>query len=120
MVVSMPIEAKSRGHYRKLREHCYYPPIFLHFPSEDTLKTSIFKEDSKLKLGMPCKGEQYVVYEWLVYKVYNLITPNSFKARLVKVKLTIIKIKALLLLWNVAGRSKDMAKKKQIIWSKEN
>ncbi len=87
MVVSMPIEAQTRGHYRKLREHCYYPPIFLHFPAGDTLKSSIFKEDSKLKLGMPCKGEQYVVYEWLVYKVYNLITPNSFKARLVKVKL---------------------------------
>ena len=85
--VSVPVEAKTRGHFRKLKENCYYPPILLHFPAGDTLKSSIFKEDSKLKLGMPCKGEQYIIYEWLVYKMYNLITPNSFKARLVKVKL---------------------------------
>jgi hypothetical protein len=92
-VVSVPVEAKTRGHFRKLKENCYYPPILLHFPAEDTLKSSIFKEDSKLKLGMPCKGDQYIIYEWLVYKVYNLITPNSFRARLVKVKLDDIKSK---------------------------
>ena len=86
-VVSVPVEAKTRGHFRKLKENCYYPPILLHFPSGDTLKSSLFKEDSKLKLGMPCKGEQYIIYEWLVYKMYNLITPNSFRARLVRIKL---------------------------------
>ena len=86
-VVSVPVDAKTRGHFRKLRENCYYPPILLHFPARDTLKSAIFKEDSKLKLGMPCKGEQYIINEWLVYKLYNLITPNSFRVRLVKVKL---------------------------------
>lgn len=86
-MVTVPVIAKTRGHFRKLKENCYYPPILLHFPARDTLKSAIFKEDSKLKLGMPCKGEQYIIYEWLVYKLYNLITPNSFKARLVKVKL---------------------------------
>ena len=36
---------------------------------------------------VPCKGDEYVVREWLTYKLYNVITPNSFRARLVKVKL---------------------------------
>ncbi len=36
---------------------------------------------------MPCQGEQYIIREWLVYKLYNLITPKSFRARLVKIKL---------------------------------
>jgi hypothetical protein len=36
---------------------------------------------------MPCNGDDYVIYEWLVYKLYNLVTPESFRARLVKVKL---------------------------------
>lgn len=36
---------------------------------------------------MPCKGTQFVVYEWLVYRLYNVITPKSFRARLVKVKM---------------------------------
>ena len=36
---------------------------------------------------MPCKGEEYLIREWLAYKIYNLVTPKSFRARLVKVKL---------------------------------
>ncbi|MBK7650459.1 MAG: hypothetical protein IPJ20_06470 [Flammeovirgaceae bacterium] len=32
----------------------------------------------------PCQGDKYVVYEYLVYKLYNLISPMSFNARLVK------------------------------------
>jgi hypothetical protein len=33
----------------------------------------------------PCQGDQYVINEYFVYKLYNLITPKSFRARLVKV-----------------------------------
>ncbi|MBR9998481.1 MAG: hypothetical protein KFF73_05885 [Cyclobacteriaceae bacterium] len=33
----------------------------------------------------PCRGDQYVIHEYLVYKLYNLITPRSFRARLIKV-----------------------------------
>lgn len=36
---------------------------------------------------MPCKGEEYLIREWLAYKIYNLVTPKSFRVRLVKVKL---------------------------------
>jgi hypothetical protein len=86
-MISIPVDAKTRGHFRKLKENCQYPPILLQFPKGDAVKSSIFMEDSKLKLGMPCNGEQYIINEWLVYKLYNLITPNSFRARLVKVKL---------------------------------
>jgi hypothetical protein len=86
-MISVHIEAKTRGRFRKLQENCYYPPILLQFPKGETKKSSIFKENSKLKLVMPCKGDQYIIYEWLVYRLYNLLTPKSFRARLVKVKL---------------------------------
>lgn len=86
-IVSIPIEAKTRGHFRRLKENCNYPPILLHFKSNDTLKSSIFRENDKLKLAMPCQGEQFIIHEWLVYKLYNLITPKSFRARLVRVTL---------------------------------
>jgi hypothetical protein len=33
----------------------------------------------------PCQGDQYVINEYIVYKLYNFITPKSFKAKLVKV-----------------------------------
>jgi hypothetical protein len=81
-------EAKTRGHFRKLWGNCIYPPLAIHFIKNDTLKHSVFKHQKKLKLVMPCAGDEYVIREWLVYKIYNLVTPNSFKVRLVKVKLT--------------------------------
>jgi hypothetical protein len=86
-IVSIPIQAKTRGHFRRLKENCYYPPILLHFIRNETLKSSIFKENNKLKLAMPCQGDQFIIHEWLVYKLYNLITPKSFRVRLVRVTL---------------------------------
>lgn len=84
--VSIPVEIKARGHFRKLKENCFYPPLLVQFPGTGNVSTSLFNGQSKLKLVMPCKGEEYVIREWLVYKIYNLITPKSFRARLVKVK----------------------------------
>jgi hypothetical protein len=92
-LVSVPIEAKTRGNFRRQRGNCYYPPLLLQFPKGDSKKTSIFKESKKLKLVMPCRGDQSILHEWLVYRLYNIITPKSFRARLVKVKLEDIKSK---------------------------
>ena len=36
---------------------------------------------------MPCRSDDYVTREYMVYKLHNLITPKSFRARLVKVTL---------------------------------
>ncbi len=83
--VSINAEAKTRGHFRKLRGNCEYPPLLIHFTKSDTLSQSVFEKQDKIKLVMPCRGDDYVVREWLVYKLYNLVTPKSFKARLVKI-----------------------------------
>ena len=85
--ISIPVEMKTRGHFRKLKENCTYPPLLIKFSPNSIHSSSIFKEQSKLKLVMPCAGDDYVVREWLAYKIYNLATPQSFRARLVKVKL---------------------------------
>jgi len=85
--ISIPIDAKTRGHFRRMKVNCTYPPILLHFSGKDKISSSIFPEESSLKLVMPCRGEKFVVHEWLVYKIYNLATPESFRARLVKVNL---------------------------------
>ncbi|MEP7107441.1 MAG: hypothetical protein ABI760_05650 [Ferruginibacter sp.] len=85
--ISAPVEVKTRGHFRKLKENCIYPPLSLNFSKSDLLKPSIFKKQDKIKLVMPCQGDKYVIREWLVYKLYNLVTPKSFRTRLVRVKL---------------------------------
>ena len=83
--ISIPLKIKTRGHFRKLASNCQYPPILLNFAKSSTPKTSVFWGQDKLKLVTPCRGDNYVIHEYLVYKLYNLVTPKSFKARLVKV-----------------------------------
>jgi hypothetical protein len=83
--ISIPIRAKTRGHFRSQKGNCNYPPLLLKF-SEGNSSDS-FQENVSLKLVTPCRGDEFIVHEWLVYKLYNLITPQSFRARLVKVTL---------------------------------
>ena len=84
--VSIPVKMKTRGHFRKLKENCKYPPLQISFPA-DMDRLSPFNGQKKLKLVMPCSSDEYVIREWLVYKIYNLITPKSFRARLVRIEL---------------------------------
>jgi len=83
--ITIPIKIKTRGNFRKLSSNCKYPPLFLNFKKTTTPDNSLFEGLDKVKLVTPCQGEKYVINEYLVYKLYNLITPRSFKARLVKV-----------------------------------
>ena len=85
--VTMPVDVKTRGHFRRMSENCSYPPLLIEFSKDSRHLSTIFKEQVKLKLVMPCRGDEYIIREWLVYKLYNLITPFSFRARLVKVDL---------------------------------
>jgi hypothetical protein len=80
----IPIRVRIRGHFRKMASNCKYPPLFLNFAKSSTPGNSLFYGHDKTKLVTPCKGDQYVIHEYLVYKLYNLLTPKSFRARLVK------------------------------------
>src|SRR5688572_20655742 len=83
--VSFPIRAKTRGHFRRTQGNCRYPPLMLNFSKGETPENSIFTGQDKLKLVTPCTDDKYVVNEYLVYKLFNLISEKSFKARLVHV-----------------------------------
>jgi hypothetical protein len=79
--VSIPVKMKTRGHFRKLKENCKYPPLQVNFPKDVDRLSSVFKGQKKLKLVMPCAGDDYVIREWLVYRIYNLVTPKSFRGK---------------------------------------
>ena len=82
--VSINIKAKTRGNFRRKKENCKIPPILLNFTKEESSKT-LFSNQHKLKLVTPCQSNNYVIREYLVYKLYNLVTPKSFRVRLVVV-----------------------------------
>jgi hypothetical protein len=85
--LSLSTSVKTRGHFRKKAENCEYPPLLINFSKGEALNASLFKDYNKCKLVMPCQGDEYVVREWLVYRIYNLVTPKSFQARLVEIQL---------------------------------
>jgi len=86
MTISLDIKVKTRGHFRRMRDNCYTPPLYLNFDSVQGLSETIFAEQRKLKLVTACIDDKYVLHEYLVYKIYHLITEKSFRARLVKVR----------------------------------
>ncbi len=85
-VSSISLMVKTRGNFRRIKENCKMPPLMLNFPKPNKMEGSPFENQKKLKLVVPCQGDEYVIREWLVYKLYNLITEKSFKAKLVQVE----------------------------------
>jgi len=82
--VNKEIKLKSRGIMRN--EYCDFPPIKLNFGKDDFQKSDLANID-KIKMVTHCKygNEDYLLKEYLVYKLYNVLTDNSFRVRLVKV-----------------------------------
>jgi hypothetical protein len=83
--VTVPVRIKTRGIWRL--KNCEYPPIRLNFTGEDTKRT-IFHGLDQPKLVNYCRNddtyEQYVLQEFQLYRVYQLLTPASHAARLLK------------------------------------
>jgi hypothetical protein len=75
-----------RGHFRL--GFCYVPPIKLIFNYNDNSTMYSLKD---LKLVNECKisneFEQYLLKEYTIYKIYNLISDMSFRVRLLKLNL---------------------------------
>jgi len=86
---SMKIDLKSRGNFR-LRE-CYFPPLWIKIKKDQT-KGTLFEGNKKLKLVLPCHTQadnnDLILKEYLCYKLYEEISPYSFKTRLVNIDLT--------------------------------
>ena len=87
--VVVEAELSLRGHWRRQKANCDFAPIKVEFPKGKKGGT-IFEDQGDLKLVTHCRNkdkefEQYVLREYLVYKVYNLLTPVSLHARLARV-----------------------------------
>ena len=82
--VSLPLTLKVRGNFRRSRTNCSFPPLLIDLPKKKTGNT-LFAHQNKLKLVTHCQVDEWVVREYLVYKLYNLLADLSFRARLAQV-----------------------------------
>jgi hypothetical protein len=84
-----PVQVRVRGHFRLNPRNCNFPPLRLNFPTGQMAGT-VFEGQDRLKLVTPCQDsrdeyQRYVYDEYLAYRVYNLLTPYSYRARLVEI-----------------------------------
>jgi hypothetical protein len=83
----LAIRIRTRGHSRRDPRTCSFAPLRLEFPGHTD--GTLFEGHTALKLTTHCRDvdlyEQYVYREYLVYRILNLLTPRSFRARLATV-----------------------------------
>ena len=84
-VVKRVVRIKPRGVFRK--KYCSVPPIKLNFKHTDLYVNSV-QQLEKMKVVSECKTsvsyEEYVLREYLGYKLYQLLSDKSFKVKLLQ------------------------------------
>jgi len=82
------VKVKIRGKYRS--RYCENPPIKIKY-SNKSLKKRNFKKLNEFKLVYPCQStaeyQNYVLKEYLIYKLYNELTDNSLRVQLIDLTL---------------------------------
>ena len=87
--VVLNLAMRTRGKFRLHKRTCNFPPLRLNFDQATTANT-IFANQHKLKLVTHCQDkrdryEQSVLQEYLLYRIYNLLTNASFRVRLARI-----------------------------------
>ena len=86
--ITYQITLTTRGITRKSTDICDFPPLRVAFTQEPP-PGSLFEHQKHLKLVTHCKRDagfqQKLLLEYSAYKLYNLMTPQSFRARLANI-----------------------------------
>ncbi|MGH7607189.1 MAG: hypothetical protein ACREME_07605 [Gemmatimonadales bacterium] len=83
---SVDVELRTRGIFRLKR--CAFPPLRLDVPRSRVDGTPFAGQD-KLKIVTHCRDgqlyEQNLLHEYALYRIFNVLTDRSFRARLARV-----------------------------------
>ncbi len=86
--VTLDVQIRVRGKLRRQLLKCLVPPFKIKFDDSQT-KNTLFKKQKKLKLVVHCKNkpkfyQDYTLQEYLLYKIYNILTDISFRVRMAR------------------------------------
>jgi len=83
------VKIRRRGDFRL--NNCYFAPIKMKI-KKSASKGTLFEKNKKLKFAVQCsdkKGtEDYIVKEYMAYKIYEVVSDYHYKVRLLDVFLT--------------------------------
>jgi hypothetical protein len=85
----LDVKLRTRGIFRRQKDTCEFAPIRVNF-RKSQVEDTVFAGQDKLKLVTHCENgsdtyEQYVLKEYLAYRIFNVLTDDSFRARLMHV-----------------------------------
>lgn len=83
---TLSLQIRTRGHARRNLAVCAFAPLRLEF-DRDAARDTVFDGHGVLKLGTHCRpgSEEVVLREHAIYRMFNLLTPASFRSRLARV-----------------------------------
>ncbi len=81
----LQVKIKTRGNFRRDEDNCTFPPLRINFKKKEVVGT-LFEGMDKIKLVTHCRPNskgyrQNVLSEYLVYRVFNILTDTSFRVR---------------------------------------
>lgn len=87
---ALDVRIEVRGHFRRSRDNCTFPPLRIFFKKKQTAGT-VFAGQSKLKLVTHCRTrqrscEQNLLLEYIIYRMYNEFTDLSYRVRLANIR----------------------------------
>jgi len=84
--VVLDVAVSTRGNSRL--EQCRYPPLSINLKRKQIAST-LFAGQNKLKLVTLCRDSpsyrRYLHQEYTIYRIYNLLSEHSFRARMLEV-----------------------------------
>ena len=82
--ITLDVEIRTRGNYRRQERVCPFAPVRLDF-DKDEVGGTLFENQNRLKLVTHCRNamqfEQAVMREYLVYRMFNALTEQSYRVR---------------------------------------
>lgn len=86
---TLDVQLRPRGHFRRDPSFCSLPPLRLNV-RKGQVEGTVFAGQDKLKVVVPCRPEragyeEYVLREYLLYRVYGLVTEVAFRTRLARI-----------------------------------
>jgi len=87
--MELDIGLQTRGHSRRRKDVCTFPPLRVDLPKKKTLDGTLFEQQGKLKLVTFCRPtdrhQQFLLKEFTAYRLFNHLTDASFRVRLLEI-----------------------------------
>lgn len=84
---TLNVGLRTRGNFRL--QTCGFPPLRVNF-KKSAVRDTLFDGQDKLKMVVHCENresyEQFVLREYMAYRMFNLLTDKSFRVRLMQVR----------------------------------